>query len=154
MTTVISECRTGRSLLDGDLFDRLTARVAADERLSSDLAVRIVDQALAFLAACATDHDEPFAPSSQVDLGWHTFILHTKDYARFCHQIAGRFLHHVPTTSSSVSPSDACATRWRTVRAIQQAGFAVDTALWQESHADCEDCHQCHQGCADSPKKK
>lgn len=31
-----------------------------------------------------------------VDDVWHEFILHTKEYAKFCEQYLGFFLHHVP----------------------------------------------------------
>ena len=32
---------------------------------------------------------------------WHTFLLFTRKYARFCQQVAGRFLHHTPVDSHS-----------------------------------------------------
>lgn len=31
-----------------------------------------------------------------IDDMWHTFILHTQDYADFCHLYFDDFLHHVP----------------------------------------------------------
>jgi hypothetical protein len=34
--------------------------------------------------------------SNDVDNLWHTFILFTQDYAEFCDQCIGYFLHHVP----------------------------------------------------------
>lgn len=33
-----------------------------------------------------------------IDEMWHNFILFTKDYANFCEQYLGYFLHHFPTT--------------------------------------------------------
>lgn len=33
-----------------------------------------------------------------IDLMWHTFILFTKDYASFCYQHFGYFIHHIPKT--------------------------------------------------------
>lgn len=54
-----------------------------------------MDQALAFLIACANT-PRPLAPSAEVDLGWHTFLLYTNEYADFCERIAGRFIHHRP----------------------------------------------------------
>jgi hypothetical protein len=35
-------------------------------------------------------------PSQVVDDLWHEFILHTKDYHRFCRRAFGRFMHHTP----------------------------------------------------------
>lgn len=36
-------------------------------------------------------------PSLAVDVLWHEFILHTRQYQQFCNQGIGRFLHHVPS---------------------------------------------------------
>ncbi|WP_414705424.1 glycine-rich domain-containing protein [Pseudomonas sp.] len=36
-------------------------------------------------------------PSQAVDVLWHEFILHTRQYQQFCNQGIGRFLHHVPS---------------------------------------------------------
>jgi hypothetical protein len=35
-------------------------------------------------------------PSKVADDLWHAFILHTRDYERFCGKAFGRFFHHVP----------------------------------------------------------
>lgn len=144
-----------RSLIPDTLFDRLVERIVRDEDMARPLASRIVDQTLAFLAACATEHDEPLAPSSLVDIGWHAFLLHTRAYVQFCQQIAGRFLHHEPTEPGTIDRDAARETRDRTLAAIEAAGYAVDLDLWPQLHAECtQDCHQCHQGCTDSPRKK
>lgn len=56
-----------------------------------------MEQTLAFLAATANQADKPLSPSQPVDIGWHAFILYTREYAEFCQRVAGRFIHHVPT---------------------------------------------------------
>lgn len=33
-----------------------------------------------------------------IDEFWHTFICFTRKYHRFCDQVAGRYIHHEPTT--------------------------------------------------------
>jgi hypothetical protein len=38
-------------------------------------------------------------PSQIVDELWHAFILHTRNYERFCQHAFGGFLHHSPATS-------------------------------------------------------
>lgn len=35
-------------------------------------------------------------PSQSVDDLWHEFILNTREYAEFCKQAFGRFMHHTP----------------------------------------------------------
>jgi hypothetical protein len=151
MTAVITERAAGRSLIPSELHRRLVRRIVVDEKISEDLANRIMDQTLAFLGTCAREHAEPMAPSELVDIGWHTFILHTREYAAFCQGVAGRFLHHVPTEDSDANaPGErACATLVRTVAAIDAAGFAVDTALWPKANTLA--CTGCHNGCHDDP---
>lgn len=142
--------RHGRDLIDEALFARLTARVADDHPKHADLAGRIVDQALAFLATSA-DSATALSPSHLVDIGWHTFVLHTREYAQFCARLAGRFIHHVPEHPSdwgiSVLPVSAM------LPAIERAGFHIDRDLWIGEHGDCPvvNCHQCHATCHDSP---
>ncbi len=150
MTTVLTSSTTGRALVSGVLFDRLVDRIVAEERLDRGLAERVVDQALAFLAACARNIGSRLAPSDMVDIGWHTFVLHTRDYADFCDRIAGRFLHHVPTSVGDLETSGeaAHATLVRTMTAIERAGYAVDPALWP---AVGDNCSQCKNGCTDDP---
>lgn len=149
--TAVAQRTVGSSLIAPALFGRLVRRIAKDANLPTELAERIMDQALAFLGACARDHDEPLAPSELVDIGWHAFVLYTWDYAQFCDQIAGRFLHHTPTDEDDPTTSGAAAraTLDRTMTAIEAAGFVVDHELW--SLGAVADCTGCHNGCHDDP---
>ncbi|GIJ79239.1 hypothetical protein SAMN05443287_11083 [Micromonospora phaseoli] len=149
----IDRVGTGRALVSDELFAQMTARIAHDRpELAPDLPARILDQALAFLGTCATATG-PLGPSDLVDIGWHTFILHTREYADFCQRIAGWFIHHQPEPTSEEPPSGPepiGAPISRTVAAITAAGFAVDHELWGGRVADCT---QCHAGCTDSPTR-
>ncbi|OXM52656.1 glycine-rich domain-containing protein [Amycolatopsis alba] len=137
---------TGQGLVAEELFDRLANRIRKEQEMSQELATRIVDQALAFLATCA-GASEPLSPSETVDIGWHTFILYTREYAAFCERLAGRFLHHEPTDTGSVSVSRTPAESMKvTMQAIRAAGYAVDPPLWDASAA----CNQCSEGCTHS----
>jgi hypothetical protein len=85
----------GEFLLFPSGLDRLTRRIAAEHPdLDDGLPPRILDQAVAFLGTSATA-TQPIGPSELVDIGWHTFILYTVDYAPFCERVAGRFIHVV-----------------------------------------------------------
>ncbi|MDQ1009838.1 hypothetical protein QFZ82_004323 [Streptomyces sp. V4I23] len=130
-------------------MQRLTARIIAEHPdITLSLARRIVAQAAAFLAASAKRPRQELSPSKLVDIGWHTWILHTVDYALFCQKVVGRFVHHVPTDENEQPRGGAAAARERTVSAIQAAGYTVDAELWRSA----ADCNQCHAGCHDSPK--
>ncbi len=36
--------------------------------------------------------------SSEVDNLWHTFLLFTREYQKFCNEMFGKFIHHDPVT--------------------------------------------------------
>lgn len=86
-----------------------------------------------------------------VDIGWHTFLLHTRDYAEFCDRIAGRFIHHEPEDGSEwpTTPTTGAVPLTRAVEAITSAGYQIDRPLWRGK----VDCTQCHAGCTDSPTR-
>jgi len=148
--TVAVETPTGRGLVPGDLFRRLTVRIAKENMIPLEYAGRIMDQALAFLAACART-DQPLAPSDTVDIGWHTFLLYTREYSNFCVRISGTFIHHVPNDSEEFGDATLVDTMARTTAAIAYAGFAVDDELWFTGSAKCAKCSQCKNGCTDDP---
>lgn len=137
------------TLVTPEVTDRLARRITADHpEISTVTARRIVGQAAAFIAASGRQPGQSLAPSELVDYGWHAFILHTADYADFCEQVVGQFVHHVPTDEAETLPGGPKATRERTLAAIAAAGYAVDPELWP----DVAKCTQCHAGCTDSPK--
>lgn len=106
-----------------------------------------MDQALAFLGTCAGHRGEPLSPSQAVDPGWHTFILHTRDYREFCRHLAGRFIDHVPTVDLPPGSGELALAVRRTVAAMRRAGYLVDDVLWFSG----ADCTGCHGGCHDDP---
>ncbi|WP_244170147.1 glycine-rich domain-containing protein [Amycolatopsis tolypomycina] len=138
--------RNGQDLVPDELFERLVDRISREHQVGWEYAARIMDQALAFLGTCAHS-TEPLAPSDVVDIGWHTFLLYTREYAGFCERVAGRFIHHEPADTGLVpasrTPREAAS---RTIIAVRLAGFAVDLPLWTVP----ADCHQCTQGCTHS----
>jgi hypothetical protein len=144
MTAILSPSTSARSLISGRLFDRLTARIVAEHEIEPRLAERIMDQALAFLAATVTPGGNWLSPSQPVDIGWHTFILYTREYAEFCNRVAGRFIDHVPNDDPDAPSEDAdpSSVRARTLAAIQSAGYAVDPDLWPNKAGRCsqDDC--------------
>ncbi|MQY04757.1 glycine-rich domain-containing protein [Actinomadura macrotermitis] len=135
-----------RSLISPELLARLAGRIASEQICTEQHAEQVMLQALGFLKACALNPGAGLAPSEAVDIGWHTFILHTREYADFCQRVAGRFIHHTPADPGE-SPHQAEAIG-STVAAMRAAGIEVDTALW----VPVSKCSQCYAGCANDPK--
>lgn len=69
---------------------RLTARLTQDGVADPVGAVEAAEEFLILAAAGGVHHPSPLA-----DVGWHVFLLHTRDYAAFCDQLGG-FIHHEP----------------------------------------------------------
>jgi len=63
--------------------------------------------------------------SPEVDDVWHAFILFTREYAAFCQDAFGTFIHHVPRTSRAAVPE---ASRGNFLRAYAEV-FGEPTAL-------------------------
>jgi hypothetical protein len=148
MTAISPEAPVGlelthKSLIAESLWKRLVNRVAKDLEFQKTFsecdvvtqyswAERIMDQALGYLKLTAMRPGESFAPSPLVDIGWHSFILYTREYAEFCDHLVGRFIHHAPTDEGGVSPRPSGPNR--TSAAMRVAGISLDEMLWS---ADC-----------------
>jgi hypothetical protein len=133
MTATLEVLTTGRSLLRPEVFDFLARQIVSNEE---------VEQALAFIKACADNPGTQLRPSRAVDVAWHTFILNTAEYAIFCQRIAGRFIHHLP--EEFTPPASPGVMLSPTVAAMRAAGFVVKDELWAQASGKCS---QCHQGC-------
>ncbi|MEU6661284.1 hypothetical protein [Streptomyces sp. NPDC046821] len=86
-----------RMLLDDATFESCRHTVMdANPDMSEEMAGRIVEEGLKFVAACSANPDVGLAPSRIVDEGWHALLLHTAKYAELCEQLGGGFVHHYP----------------------------------------------------------
>ena len=132
-----------KGLIDDVLWGRLTDRIVKDHGMDRSLAERVMNEALGFLKLCATMPVEDnyelggFRPSELVDVGWHTFLLYTREYASFCQRIAGHFIHHNPSDIPGVDYPTIGNTN-RTIDAMRVHG-PVDEELWAVSRDNCSD---------------
>ncbi|MGH8932188.1 MAG: glycine-rich domain-containing protein [Egibacteraceae bacterium] len=122
------------------LRQRLVNRVIKDHNLDEGTAAATIDAALGFLKLCADHPDHQFAPSQQVDLGWHTFLLYTREYQAFCEEFSGRFIHHAPDDDLSVTDQELRAVQ--TVDFMSDKGIPFDEESWQVS-ARCSSGGSC-----------
>ncbi|MEU4804366.1 hypothetical protein [Actinosynnema sp. NPDC023587] len=141
MSVTTERAVAARTLVSGELFRRLVVRVAAEERAGLEWAERVVDQAIAFVAACGTlPPDARMSPSPAVDIGWHTLILYTREYAELCGRVVGRFVHHQPDDE----PGDRAGAEGgvSAVEVIRRAGYRVDPELWPRGARGSADCYE------------
>jgi hypothetical protein len=78
-------------------MERVLERYTAEYLASLDDAKMLERELKRFLILCAMDPTKKYVMGGRVDDLWHTFLLFTQQYARFCAQLAGHFIHHVPT---------------------------------------------------------
>ena len=69
-------------------------RLVREYGLSEEEAEVLFQDTIKFLAL--TGNGMKISPPARIDLGWHNFILHTRDYAAFCQECFGYFIHHEP----------------------------------------------------------
>jgi hypothetical protein len=76
-----------------------------------------------FIAVCGT-MDGDIVTSDTIDGVWHTFLLFTREYERFCHAHVGEYLHHEPFETPK--PHAYVATR----ACAQRLFGPLDASLW------------------------
>lgn len=129
---IVRELRRGTDEIMAYENPVVVARYMRDYSASEGDAQRCFNTLKQFLAtSVAVDGDR--VASKPVDNMWHTFILHTKDYEKFCEEYLGRFVHHVPNEHSSGSASI-------TTRTLAERLFGpVYEDLWPiNAVGDCE----------------
>lgn len=127
----------------------IPARIAKKMEIPIEEAEKLFAETLKYLYVCrqARKVRIPISPSLVLDEGWHTFILFTKEYARFCEECVGEFIHHVPDTGEP-NPERYFVSR-------QVAEFLLghlDSEIWPErSAANCcqsiPSCSECQAPC-------
>lgn len=141
MTALATELVQGRTLVDPELFDRLASFCSEEYNLERDMAERVMDQAIALCYVMGTTNaGDVMAPSKAVDPGWHTFMLHSQEYAAWCQKSFGYFLHHAPN-----SKTRTLGLMFNVTDRIREAGFMVDGTLWGTA-AECNAPTCCGDG--------
>ncbi|MFD4045122.1 glycine-rich domain-containing protein [Streptomyces sp. NPDC058611] len=132
--------RHGRDLVSPALFERLAAFCSDEYGFERVVADRVMGQDIAFVYVIGSEKAYDLAPSERVDPGWHTFMLHTQDYANWCQERFGYFVHHAPNSKVRTGPLMVS-----TVDRIRAAGFDLDETLWITA-AECNQSACCGDG--------
>lgn len=98
MATVSTESHTSKhqpTKLSAFTHQGVVERLASTEGLTSESALLLFEDLKRFLFLCATTN-ERLVPTKPIDAAWHVFLLFTRDYAAFCADHLGSFVHHNP----------------------------------------------------------
>jgi hypothetical protein len=71
-------------------------RIERDAGVDRETATALWGEMLIFLDMVAAAK-QFVSPPPSVDVAWHAFILHTRDYEAYCRERYGRIIHHQPT---------------------------------------------------------
>src|SRR5439155_965627 len=104
--------------------EKVVRRFMRDEAVDHETADQIFRETLKFFYLCTVLEGPCSPPSLRIDQMWHTFLLHTPDYAAFCFVYAGRFLHHDPTEVPYIG------NRSEMLKQALDAFGTVDHELW------------------------
>lgn len=124
--------------------EEVVKRIARELETTIEDAQGIFTDTLQFLYICAVQgRNQRLSPPRRIDEGWHEFILFTKDYAGFCRQYFGKFLHHTPMTEEK-KKLNTKAERVNPTLEIAKRMFSDLSSNWSvkgaSSVCDCEEC--------------
>jgi len=123
--------------LNQQTSDRLVARMCKEHQLPRETAEAILRETLVFLNMVGNNPTCPSTPSALVDVGWHTFILYTREYAAYCEAVCGEFIHHCPTDTPELEAVAVGSNS--TVEFMAANGIVYDPQLWGTA-TDCSEC--------------
>ncbi len=91
-----------------------------------------------YLVLCIAYPGKCLGMFSNMDNLWHEFICHTPKYEAFCYGIAGRYLHHIPTSSDAVQKiaDDGPSPRQQTIEAYEKHFGLMDPNVWHMANPD------------------
>ncbi|TJZ55627.1 hypothetical protein FCH28_09825 [Streptomyces piniterrae] len=126
--------KSASELLTDEQFEAVRTTIADNNpEMHGLVAAAVLNEALAFVAACALFPEVRLVPSRTVDEGWHALILHTEIYAALCSRL-GAVVHHRPE-SPDPSRHDAALIA-RTTSLIEEAGYSINPNMWRRPDDD------------------
>jgi len=125
------------SVLAFDLSDVKRA-YAKKYRLSVEVVESHERELKRYLTLCIANPGKCYGMFSKMDNLWYEFICHTPKYLEFCSSIAGRYLHHVPTSSDAAPKlaGDTPNPRQQTIADYEKYFGTMDSAVWNMANPD------------------
>lgn len=114
----------------------LIRRFCLEHQVTECDAKEVFQETKKFLVLCANDRTSAYSPSKKVDEMWHQFILHSRDYFRFC-DLVGGYIHHQPSQSRQHQGYT------KTLEELRTIFGEINADYWGEKVADCSSCDCC-----------
>lgn len=144
-----------RKVLDYSIPDTIIEKYVDKYGVTEEVARAHERELKRYLAMCLADPEAAYGMFGPIDEFWHTWILFTREWCEFGNAVAGRYIHHQPTTrqerqaTSSREPNG-----YRRFLTDYPAYFGEEprAELWPVPRADhgCGSCSGCSGGCIQS----
>lgn len=119
-------------------FPHVREHLKFEHGLSDQDTLKLENEYKKFMSALVSEKRYGEMPISEpVDQFWHTHILFTRDYTRFCQAVAGEYIHHTPTSSTAERHSLENAYESVTVPTLTQHFGKLDETLWPKASQVC-----------------
>jgi hypothetical protein len=114
--------------------DAVIERYCEDHEVSISEGKKLFAGMLQYLTVCAFV-DGAHTPASDIDEMWHIFILHMRDYEKFCKEDAGALIYHDPATD------DVGISYYEHTRKCAEALCGkLDESVWPVEHVQYARC--------------
>lgn len=97
---VISE-DIGEEKLVEQIPENVISKYAREQEIGDLNIAKLHHLELVRFLTLSNNSRRPCVPSRSIDALWHNFILHTKEYEKFCYKYFGGFIHHTPGTKET-----------------------------------------------------
>jgi hypothetical protein len=116
-------------------FSQVREKILMEASIPAGLVDEAIDEFRKYFCLIARGNASIGMLSPHVDEVWHTFILFTEDYAAFCADVFGRFIHHRPHLLSQPVGSESGE---QFVRAYEEV-YGELPAVWGD-RTSCGSC--------------
>lgn len=128
---------------------QIKERVLSEGSIGQELIDTAILEYRKFMALFASGCRNLAMCSKEVDEIWHTHILFTRDYMKFCRKGIGDYVHHVPNTTDMPTGADSVENFY----SAYQNAYGSIPAIWRGQNTLCyEGCDgkpQCCASCSD-----
>lgn len=104
---VVPPMCNGKPVVHPDLWRRMTHRLVKLNGYTPADAQATMEAAIGYLITTGTKQVPMRSPTRPEDMGWHNFLLFTRDYLMFCKEFCGgRILCHNPSDHNADGECD------------------------------------------------
>lgn len=129
--TVHPEIATRLCHIETENYEPVKRKLAELYGYSQEHVDKGIDALKQYYTVALLDPSNPHALSSTLDPFWHTHMLFSRQYAEFCKQIVGEFMHHEPLDKTNeVAVQDVTRKYQYTMEIHPQLFTEVDKTFW------------------------